>query len=78
MALGLDVLGQLPQDELAQRRQVVDREEVPEGRLDALRRIDLPREQPLLQRLRREVDEHDLVGLVQDAVGERLPDAHAR
>ena len=48
-----------------------------ERRLDALRRVDLAGAQPLLQRLGREVDEHDLVGLVEDPVGERLADADA-
>ena len=40
-------------------------------------RVDLAGAQPLLQRLGREVDEHDLVGLVEDPVRERLADAHA-
>ena len=37
----------------------------------------MPASQPLLERLGRQVDEHDLVGLVEDAVGERLAHAHA-
>ena len=40
-------------------------------------RVDLARLEPLLERLGREVDEHDLVGLVEDAVGEGLADADA-
>ena len=47
------------------------------ARVGAVRRIDLAGAEALLERLGREVDEHDLVGLVQDAVRERLADAHA-
>ena len=60
--LGLDVLGHLAQRDLAQRGEVLDLEEAVERRLDALAGIDLARPQALDQRLRREVDEHDLVG----------------
>ena len=42
-----------------------------------LARIDLAGAQPLAQLLGGEVDEHDLVGLLQDPVGEGLPHAHA-
>ena len=71
----LDVLGDLAQRELPQRREVVGPEEVLERDRRPLRRVDLAGPEPLLQLLRREVDEHDLVGLVEDPVGERL--AHA-
>ncbi len=77
LAPGLDVLGQLAQGELAQRAQVLGAEEVRKRRLDPAHRVDLARPQALLQLLRREVDQHDLVGLVQQAVGERLAHAHA-
>ena len=40
---------------------------------DPLPRVDLAGAQPGDQRLGREVDEHDLVGLAEDAVGQRLP-----
>ena len=73
----LDVLGDLAEGELAQRAEVLDAEEVPERHLDAFARVDLARVQPLAQRLRREVDEHDLVGVVEDAVGEGLAHAHS-
>ena len=53
-------------------------EEVLERDLGAVGRVDLAGAQPLLQRLGAEVDEHDLVGLVEDPVRERLADAHAR
>ena len=45
--LGLDLLGDLAQRDLAQRRQVLDLEEVAERRLDAFGRIDLALEQSL-------------------------------
>ena len=73
----LDVLGELAQDELAERGQVLEPEEVLERRVDARRRVDLAVAEPLLERLGREVDEHDLVGLVEDPVGERLAHANA-
>ena len=76
-AARLDVLGELAQRELAQRREVVEAEEVlraPPRRGRAGRPCLA---QPLLERLRGEVDEHDLVGLVEDAVGEGLADADA-
>ena len=60
--LDLDVLGDLAQRGLAQRREVLDLEEVVQRRRHALGRIHLARAQPGDQRLRREVDQHDLVG----------------
>ena len=42
-ALGLDLLGDLAQRDLAQRREVLDPEEVVERRLDALAGVDLAR-----------------------------------
>ena len=60
--LGLDLLGDLAQRDLAQRREVLDLEEVVERGRDPLRRVDLAGPQPLDQRLGGEVDEHDLVG----------------
>ena len=74
----LDVLGDLAQRELAQRREVVERGRSSASAASARScRVDLARAQPLLQRLGREVDEHDLVGLVEDPVGERLAHADA-
>ena len=70
-----DVFGDLAQRELAQRGQPVGAEEVLQRDAGALGRVDLPGPEPLLERLRRQVDEHDLVGLVEDPVGKRLPDA---
>ena len=56
-------LGDLAQRDLAQRGEVLGLEEVVERGRHALRRIDLARAQALDERLRREVDDHDLVGL---------------
>ena len=55
---------------LSWRKKFVERD------LGPLLRVDLAGAQALLQLLGREVDEHDLVGLVEDPVGERLADAH--
>ena len=54
--LGLDLLGDLAQRDLAQRGEVLDPEEVVERRVDALGRVDLAGAQALEQRLRGEVD----------------------
>ena len=76
--LVLDVLGDLAQRDLAQRLEVLDAEEPVQRRGDAGGRVDLARAQALDQRRRRDVDEHDLVGRRQHAVGQRLAHAHAR
>ena len=60
--LGLDLLGDLAQADLAQRRQVLDPEEVVERGLDVLAGVDLAGAQARDQRLRGEVDQDDLVG----------------
>ena len=73
----LHVLRDLAQRELTESREVVLAEEVEERPLRLPAGIDLARAQPVLERLRREVDEDDLVRLVEDAVRERLAHAHA-
>ena len=60
---------------LAQRVQAIAAEEVVERHVRTVGRVDLARAQALLQRLRREVDEHDFVGVFEHPVGERLADA---
>ena len=60
-ALDLDVLGHLAQRRLAQRRQVLDLEEVVQRRRHALGAVDLARAQARDQRLGGEVDEHHLI-----------------
>ena len=72
LELGGGDLGQLVQHEGAQRGQVLDREEALERRVDAVGRIHEPARDALAQRARAEIDEPDLVGLVEPAVGERL------
>ena len=67
-----DVLRHLAQRELAERGELVAAEEVLQRRLGALARVDLPGPDALLQRFRRQVDEHDLVRLLEHLVGERL------
>ena len=76
--LGLDALGDLAQRDLAQRLEVLDAEEAVQRGRHALGLVHLARAQPLDQRRRRDVDEHDLVGLGQHGVRERLAHAHAR
>ena len=61
----LDVLRDLAQRELAERREVVLAEEVQQRALRLPARVDLAGAEPVLQRLGRDVDEHDLVGLVE-------------
>ena len=60
------------------RGELVRAEEVLERHLGALAGVDLAGAEPLLQRLRRQVDQDHLVGLVEDPVGERLADARSR
>ena len=70
-----DVFGDFSQGELAQRAEVLEPEEVDQRDVGSLLRVDLAGFEALLQRFGREVDEHDLVGLVEDVVGEGLADA---
>ena len=77
-AAGLDVLGDLAQRELAQRGEVVLAEEVEQRLLGPAPGIDLAAPQTVLQRLGREIDEDDLVGVVQYVVRERLAHADTR
>ena len=73
----VDALGGAPQRQFAQRRQVAGRKEMADGALGLLRHIDLALMQALDQILGREVDDFDVVGLVEDAVGNGFahPDA---
>ena len=74
----VDPLRRAAQCELAQRGQVAGREVVPDRALGLVRHIDLAVAQPLDQVLRRQVDQLDVVGLVDDRVGHRLAHADAR
>ena len=76
--LGRSHLGHLVQGHGAQRREVLGREEPRQCLLDARFRIHEAARDPLAQRVRAEVDEPDLVGAVQQPVGERLADVDAR
>ena len=66
----------LPEGDLAQGPEVGGGEEVEQGRLDPLGRVDLARAKARLERLGGEVHEHDLVGVEQDGVGDRLAHPH--
>src|SRR5664280_2603152 len=70
--LDFDLLGHLAQRRLAQRREVLDLEEVVQRRLHALGPVHLARAQAPNQRLWGEIDQHDLVGRREDVVGDRL------
>ena len=67
-------VGDQPQPDLTQRGQVGLAEEVAEGGLDALGRVDVAVPHPLAQGLRRDVDELEVAGLVEQPVRDGLPD----
>ena len=73
----IDALGRAPQRQLAQRRQVARGEIVLDRALGRLREIDLAFMQPLDQVVWGEVYDLDVVGLVDDGIGNGLahPDA---
>ena len=73
----VDLLGGLAQGQLAQRDQVASAEEVAERLVDLLGVVDRASLQPVDERVGRQVDELDLVGLVEHAIGHRLAHAHA-
>ncbi len=58
--------------ELSQRRKVAGTEVVGECGVDPLGRVDVPAGEPIAERIRREVDELELVGLADDRIGDRL------
>src|SRR5215472_9661275 len=74
----VNALGGAPQRELAQGGQVSLRKVVPDRALGLLRDINLPFAQALDQIFRGKVDDLDIIGLVEDAVGHRLPHADPR
>ena len=76
--LPVDALGGAAQRQLAQSRQVAGREVMAQRALGLLADIDLALAQALHQVGRREVDQLDLVGGVDDAVGHRLAHADTR
>ena len=75
--LFVDPLRGAAQRELAQRGQVARREVVADGTLGLVRHIDLTVLQALDQIIRRQVDQFDVIGFVDDRIGHRLahPDA---
>ncbi len=64
----VDLLGGLAQRELAKRDEVASAEEVGERLVDLLGRVDRAALEAVDQRVGRDVDELDLVGLVEHAV----------
>ena len=76
--LVVDAVGHPQQGQLAQGRQVAGPEEVAEGGVDALGRVDVAVGQAPAQRLGRHVDQLDLVGPAHRGVGDGLALGHAR
>ena len=74
----VDALGGAAQRQLAQRRQIAGREEVLQRALGLLGDVDLALLEPLDQVVRRQVDELDGVGAVEDRVGHGLAHADMR
>ena len=69
----VDLVGEPQQGEFAQRGEVADAEVVAERGVDLLRLVDVAVRHPPAQRLRRHVDEFDLLGPADDRVRDRLP-----
>jgi hypothetical protein len=74
----VDLVGEPQQRELAQRREVAEPEVVRQRGVDALGRVHASAREPVAQRLRRQVDDLDRVGLAQHVVGDRLALRDAR
>ena len=68
----VDPVGDPEQCELAQRREVAGPEVVAERGVDLLGLVDVAVRHAAAERLRRHVDELDLLGLAHDRVGDRL------
>ena len=75
--VGVDALGCPPQRQLAQRRQVLRLEEPLARPVRHVRHVDLALGEALQQLVGRQVDEHDLVGVLEHVIGHGLahPDA---
>ncbi len=80
-AIGLDIVldpvGGAAQRKLAQRHQIALAEEIARRTLDLLGYVDLPGGQAREQIVGGNVDEHHLVGVVEERVRNRLPDGDA-
>ncbi len=70
--LRVDAIRRAAKRELAQRQEVALAEEVLHGALGLFAHVDLAFAQPLQQVVRRQVDQHDLVGLIEDPVRQRF------
>ena len=73
----VDAVGEPEQCELAERGEIAGAEVVRERGVDAIRLVDVAVRHAAAQRLRRHVDELDLVGAAHDVVGDRLALLHA-
>ncbi len=71
--LGIDPLGGVAQRHFAKRRQIAGGKEIADGAAGLLGHIDFAFGQPLQQVLGRQIDQFDLVGGGQNAVGQGFP-----
>ena len=69
----LDPIGRAAQRELAQRHQVALAEKVSRGALDLFGKIDLAGLEPRQQLVGRDIDQNDIVGFVEERIGDGFP-----
>ena len=74
----VDPVGDPQQGQLAQRGEVAGPEVVGQGGVDLVGLVDVAVRHPAAQRLRRHVDQLDLVGAAHHLVGHGLPLPYAR
>ncbi len=75
--LAVDLPRQVAQGQLAESREIAGTEEFLNGRRRLLGDVDFALVQPLDQLIRREIDENDLIGSVQNVIRHGLPDHDA-
>ena len=75
--LPVDAVGGAPQGQLAQCDQIALAKKVLDRPLGLVPQIDLSLFQTLQQLVRRQIDQHHLIGGVEDVIGQRLPDPDA-
>ena len=74
--VAFDPIGRPAQREFTQGHQIALAEEIVRRPLGLLRNVDFTGSQSLQQLFSRDIDQHDLVGIVKDRVGHRFPYAH--
>jgi len=76
--LGINAIRRAPQRQFAQRDQVAFAKEIANRVLRLLRHVDLAVAQPFEQFFGRKIDQCDFIGLIQNAIRDRLKDADLR